>query len=122
MSEIVLPSTAHGGWRLKQRAIRHDAIMLALRRGEEINQDGAMLFFLGRRHLPDWMNEEEAAGYEGTTVVLGRDGKLITTYRTKRLPRELRRRGRRRGRGAGNAATNRPTGFPPREMRRMASC
>jgi len=86
--------TPHATRRLPQRAISHAALDTALRWGVPIEQNGATVFFLGRRHLPADLAPADAARLEGTTVVVARDGAIITTFRCRRLPSRMRRRPR----------------------------
>lgn len=88
--------TKHAQQRLSQRAIDMDAVSIALNLGLKIEQNGATVHFLGRRQCPRGLSRDEADGLEGTTVVLGRDGNVVTVYRTQRLPRVIRRRRPRR--------------------------
>lgn len=88
--------TKHAGERLSQRNIDMNAVSLAVDFGLKIEQNGATVHFLGRRQLPRGLTRDEADELEGTTVVLGRDGGVITVYRTHRLPRIIRRRRPRR--------------------------
>lgn len=86
--------TQHAETRMNQRATSRSHLRLALEFGERIEQDGATVYFLGRRHLPVWLNPSEAERAEGTTAVVARDGAVITIFRRHRLARSLRRRGR----------------------------
>lgn len=88
--------TKHAQQRLSQRAIDMDAVSIALNFGLKIEQNGATVHFLGRRQLPRGLARNEADGLEGTTVVLARNGSVVTAYRTQRLPRIIRRRRPRR--------------------------
>lgn len=89
--------TEHAARRMRQRAISPAALNLALRRGVRIEQNGATVYFLGRRHLPADVAPADAPRLEGTAVVVARDGSVITAFRRRRLPRRIRRR-RPRGR------------------------
>jgi hypothetical protein len=84
--------TAHATRRMKQRAISQTALDAALRWGTPIEQNGATVFFLGRRHLPADLTPAEAARLEGTVVVVARNGTVITTFRSRRLPTVMRQR------------------------------
>jgi hypothetical protein len=65
-----------------------------LRWGAPIEQNGATVFFLGRRHLPADLAPADAARLEGTVAVVARDGAVLTTFRCRRLPSVMRRRPR----------------------------
>lgn len=84
--------TEHAARRMRHRAISRAAIDLAFRRGERIEQNGATVYFLGRRHLPDGLVPAIASRWAGTAVVMARDGTVVTTFRRRRVPRRLRRR------------------------------
>lgn len=88
--------TAHAARRMQQRAISPTALELALRWGARIEQNGATVFFLGRRHLPADLAPADAARLEGTVAVVARDGAVLTTFRCHRLPSVMRRRRPRR--------------------------
>jgi hypothetical protein len=88
--------TRHALRRMAQRSISQDAIRLAIQRGLCIEQDGATLYFLGRRHLPSDLPPAVASRLEGTAVVVERDGSVLTVYRAERIPRHLRERRHRR--------------------------
>lgn len=84
--------TRHAAQRISQRGISLTSVDLTLKHGARIQQDGATLYFLGRRHLPPDVAPAESRRFEGTAVVVSRDGTLLTAYRIGRIPRRLRRR------------------------------
>ena len=86
--------TRHATRRMQQRAISPAALDAVLRWGTQIEQNGATVFFLGRRHLPAELAPADAARLEGTVAVVARDGAVITTFRSRRLPSVMRRRPR----------------------------
>jgi len=88
--------TEHATRRMQQRAISHAALDTVLRWGAQIEQNGATVFFLGRRHLPADLAPAEAARLEGTVAVVARNGAVLTTFRCHRLPSVMRRRRPRR--------------------------
>lgn len=88
--------TTHATQRMQQRAISHAALDAVLRWGARIEQNGATVFFLGRRHLPAELAPADAARLEGTVAVIARDGAVLTTFRCHRLPSVMRRRRPRR--------------------------
>ena len=88
--------TLHVTRRAQQRAISHAALDAVLRWGAQIEQNGATVFFLGRRHLPTDLAPADAARLEGTVAVVARDGAVLTTFRCHRLPSVMRRRRPRR--------------------------
>jgi hypothetical protein len=77
---------------MQQRAISQTALEMALRWGAPIEQNGATVFFLGRRHLPADLTPAAAARLEGTVAVVARDGAVITTFRNRHLSSVMRRR------------------------------
>ncbi len=81
----------HARTRMRQRGISAQAIELAQAYGEPIHQNGATVFFLGRRHLPLETRSSDAHALAGTVVVT-RHGQVLTTFRCARVPRRLRRR------------------------------
>lgn len=92
-----LPSdlTSHAIRRMSQRAISREAIEITLRHGMRIEQSGATVYFLGHRNMPSGLSAAETSRLAGTTVVMARDGSIITTFRRQRLPRSIRKRFRR---------------------------
>jgi len=93
-TQTLVRLTPYATRRMQQRAISHAALDAVLRWGTRIEQNGATVFFLGRRHLPADLAPADAERLEGTTVVVARDGTLITTFRCRRLPSRMRRRPR----------------------------
>jgi hypothetical protein len=86
--------TSHASQRMDQRAVSAVGIRLAMRQGMQIEQHGATVFFLGRRHLPPGLPPAIAARLAGTVVVVARDGAILTTFRCQRVPRRMRYRSR----------------------------
>ena len=95
-AEPAVVITPHATRRMQQRAISHAALDAVLRWGAPIEQNGYTVFFLGRRHLPADLAPAAAARLEGTVAVVARDGAVITTFRSRRLPSVMRRRHPRR--------------------------
>jgi hypothetical protein len=87
----------HAERRRCQRAISLRGVELALKVGTVIEQDGARIHFLGWRNLlPLDLPGQEKDRLEGTTVVVSRDGTVLTTWRSRIGPaRHLRERGHR---------------------------
>ena len=94
-TQTLVRLTPHATRRMQQRAISHAALDAVLRWGARIEQNGATVFFLGRRHLPADLTPADAARLEGTVAVVARDGAVLTTCRCHRLPSVMRRRPRR---------------------------
>ena len=88
--------TTHAARRMQQRAISPAALDAVLRWGAQIEQSGATVFFLGRRHLPAGLAPAEAARLEGTVAVVARNGAVLTMFRRHRLASVMRRRRPRR--------------------------
>lgn len=86
----------HARLQASRRRIPVDLIALALCRGLQIQQNGAVIYHLGRRSLPPELPHELAARAEGITVVESRDGRVLTAYRARRVPRRMRQRRPRR--------------------------
>lgn len=84
--------SGHATRRMQQRAIPHAALDAVLRWGTSIEQNGATVFFLGRRHLPAELAPADAARLEGTVAVVARNGAVLTTFRCRRIPSVMRRR------------------------------
>lgn len=93
--ELVI--SKHARRRTSQRGISSDRIELAAMLGTRIDQDGATLFFLGRRQLDRRdISSRDRERLEGLTVIVSRDGAVITAYRNRNgVAGRLRRRGHR---------------------------
>jgi hypothetical protein len=95
--QLLLIISKHARQRAWQRRILAQEIELAASIGRRIEQDGATLFFLGRRELErhKFISRGQER-LEGTTVVVSRDGAVITAYRNRAgVAGRLRRRGHR---------------------------
>lgn len=91
--------TAHFAERQNQRGVRDEAAKLAIARGRCFFERGDRVFFLGRdairkefRDAPPRVTEEWVRRADGLVVVVGNDGRLITTYRNPRFLKTLKRR------------------------------
>jgi hypothetical protein len=87
--------TKHATMRRAQRAISSSAVAIAIQAGLQRQLDGCVVFFLGRRQLEGLKLEpQELERLEGVTVILSREGRVITTYKNRNgLDCTLRRRG-----------------------------
>jgi hypothetical protein len=83
----------HARRRCRQRAVRREAIAAALDWGRPIHQRGGRTaWFLGRREVEHAAREGiDLSSHEGTSVVTGRDGGIITVIRCHD-PRRMKRR------------------------------
>ncbi len=84
--------TEHAELRMNQRCISGMFIEVVIRYGERIQQNGAIIYFLGRRHVPSDVAPPQRDRLAGIVVILSRGGDGITAYHSQRLPRKLRRR------------------------------
>ena len=85
--------TTHFACRRVQRGIRDEVVVLALRFGRKFyDKGGEQVFFLGRKQLPLNLTPKIAERANGTAVVVGADGALITTFRNPDYSKVLKRR------------------------------
>ena len=85
-SEYCPAMTGHATARANGRSISPEAIDLALTYGKRVRKRGAIIFYLGRRHIPQHLlNDAKKRRMEGTTVLMSSDeGAIITVYRNRR--------------------------------------
>lgn len=75
----------HAAVRISQRNIRAEDIAFVMRFGRHLHNGGALFVFLGQRNIPDeYRTDDRIAKLEGTTLVMSRDGCLITAYKNKK--------------------------------------
>lgn len=87
--------TYHAQRRARQKAVRPLAVDLALRYGMQIEQNQGSVYYLGKRHIPEGLEPKTAERVEGTAVILGRQGWVVTVFRNRRgLPQKIKKRGR----------------------------
>jgi hypothetical protein len=84
--------SAHFKRRQAQRKVSDAAVALALCFGETFFQGEDRVYFLGRKHIPAFVPAPMASYLDGTTVVLGPDDVLVTTFRNPEARRALKRR------------------------------
>jgi hypothetical protein len=83
--------TEHATRRMQQRVTSQTALKMALRWGTRIEQSGATVFVLCRRHLPADLSPADAVRLEATVAMVPRDGAVITTFRCRRVLHRPRR-------------------------------
>ncbi|MCB9745292.1 MAG: DUF4258 domain-containing protein [Alphaproteobacteria bacterium] len=77
--------SAHAWRRMSARGISPEAVHAALRYGRVVQQDGAEVFFLGRKEVRRWRGKVDLSAHQGLHVVIGRDGAVVTVYRNDTL-------------------------------------
>ena len=93
LSEMGYQKTGHFQCRQVQRSIQDPVVILALRFGRRFYEKGGdRVFFLGRKQIPTGTAPQIAERANGTAVIVGADGSLITTFRNRDFSRTLRRR------------------------------
>ena len=75
--EDVPHMTNHAIQRTAQRNISQQAILAALRYGKKLHRTGRVFFVLRKK---DVAMEPELNSFTGTTIMLGRDGAIVTAY------------------------------------------
>ncbi len=75
--------THHAEWRMAQRNLSLDDILLVLDYGERFYRAGAIFFYLRKCDIPDELLREYGR-LEGTTVVISREmPRVLTVYRNR---------------------------------------
>lgn len=83
----------HAIKRLSQRNIHMVDVSFVLQFGIQVHNGGALFVFLGSKNIPtEFQADDRIAKLEGTTLVMSRDGCLITAYRNKNALREIRKK------------------------------
>lgn len=86
-----LSLTAHCAERQRTRHISDDDLDLTVRYGTRLHVTGAVIYYLRRRDMPLWMDDDNAARMHGLVVVASRDGAALTTYRNPKVLRRLKK-------------------------------
>lgn len=84
--------TEHFIQRQQQRRISDEQVELTLQLGCRFYEGEELVYFVGRKHLPCELDPKLADRTNGTVVVVGAEGNLLTTYRNPRFIKELKRR------------------------------
>ena len=93
LQELGYQKTTHFACRQVQRGVRDEIVLLALRFGRKFyDKGGEQVYFLGRKQLPRDLAPKIAERANGTTVVVGANGALITTFRNPEFSKVLKRR------------------------------
>lgn len=83
----------HALCRAARRNVVPDAIDYVLAHGRRTQRTGVAFYFLGRRDMPATDRARGwAARLEGTVVVMGLDGEVITVYRNRRAWHTIQRK------------------------------
>lgn len=86
--------TKHAEQRMAKRGLTADAVEAAMIFGREIHTRGVTIFAVGRNEVNNALTSFlDISQFEGTHVLCGKDGDVITTYRNYDL-RGLRPRNR----------------------------
>ncbi|MCB9764440.1 MAG: DUF4258 domain-containing protein [Alphaproteobacteria bacterium] len=81
----------HAWRRMSGRGISAEAVQAALRYGRAVQQDGAEIYFIGRKEVQRLRPRVDLRAHQGVHVVVARDGMVVTVYRSE----TFRARGRR---------------------------
>ncbi len=74
----------HAACRAARRNLVPDAVEYVLTHGRCLQRSGVTFYFLGRRDLPPADHQSSwASRLEGTVVLMGRGGEIITVYRNR---------------------------------------
>jgi hypothetical protein len=86
-------TTRHARGRGARRNIEPDAMEYVLAHGRMLQRTGVTFYFLGRRDTPPAdRGTSWAARLEGTTILQGADGVVITVYRNRHGARAIARK------------------------------
>jgi len=87
-------NTQHCTQRQRQRGITEEQVNLTLQYGTRLHVTGALVYYLRRRDLPQWIEAEYAEKVRGTVAIVSKEGALLTTYRNSKVLRHLKKRTR----------------------------
>jgi len=80
----MMEMTKHSLARCAQRGIDSKSFVFIKKHGRKIRRTGITFFFLGKRDIPeDLKKKDQFAKLEGTVLLVGRDGVLITSFRNR---------------------------------------
>lgn len=94
--------TNHAQLRGAQRNIDLEAVQFTVTYGRKFHRTGAVLFFLGKRNIPETLRrDDQIMKLEGTVLIISNDNGnknelLITCYRNKKGLRQIKRKAKRR--------------------------
>ena len=76
--------TEHARIRCAQRRVDADSFEFIKKHGRKIRRTGVTFFFLGKRDIPKKLrHQDQFAKLEGSVLLVGSDGVLITAFRNK---------------------------------------
>lgn len=85
--------TSHAAKRCAQRQLGDHAMEVARQYGQAFHRTGVTFYFLGRRDLPEELRrQDDYAKLEGTTLLVGADGVVITAYRNRAACRVIKKK------------------------------
>lgn len=83
----------HAQQRCAQRNVSTDVLNFVKQHGRKIRRTGVVFYFLGRRDIPERLRSDDRyARLEGTILLVGADGRLITAYRNRKAIKAIRRK------------------------------
>lgn len=78
----MLQVSEHAHIRCAQRQIRPECIAFIKKHGRKFRRTGIMFYFFGKRDIPKVLRHDDLySKLVGVTLLVGRDGELITAYR-----------------------------------------
>lgn len=90
-----LSMTGHAVQRTAQRNISEEAIHATLLYGTKIHRTGRVFFTLRKKDVADI---PELHPFAGTTILMGRDGTIVTAYSNPKSYRVIKKKSKRRSR------------------------
>jgi len=87
--------THHALRRTAQRNISEEAILATLHYGKKVHRTGRVFFILRKK---DVVSIPELKSFVGTTLLLGRDGTIITAYSNQKAYSVVKKKSKRRRR------------------------
>jgi hypothetical protein len=91
--EFLPPMTDHAIQRTAQRNISRQAILAALNYGKKIHRTGRVFFTLRKKDVADI---PELESFAGTTILVGRDGAIVTAYANRNSHSVIKKKSKRR--------------------------
>lgn len=93
VGEFLPPMTDHAIQRTAQRNISRQAILATLSYGKKIHRTGRVFFTLRKKDVADIPELEDFAG---TTILVGRDGAIVTAYANRNSHSVIKKKSKRR--------------------------
>jgi len=93
MSEL----SKHGKQRCSQRGVSLKHLDFLKKHGQKYYRTGIEIYFLGKKNIPKKLRSDDRyAKLEGTILMIGADGGIITVYRNRKALKDIRKKNKHR--------------------------